>query len=97
MQIAVYGKGFVKSSQDTWELFVKREMAEVVDSDITTAICFLTGVCSGAICAIMVTAWTAAVNKKEYIGTLAALATFIGYLMVGAPTTTCQFSIQTCE
>ncbi|KAL0425665.1 UNVERIFIED_CONTAM: hypothetical protein Sradi_1101300 [Sesamum radiatum] len=61
VQIAAYGKGFVKSSQDTWELFEKREMVEVVDSDITSAICFLTGVCSGAICTIVVAAWTATV------------------------------------
>lgn len=80
VQIAAYGKGFVKASQDTWELFVKREMTEVVDSDITTAVCFLTGVCSGSICAIVVSAWTATVHRG-YIGTLAVLATLIGYLM----------------
>ncbi|KAL1564373.1 protein PNS1-like isoform X2 [Salvia divinorum] len=81
VQIAAYGKGFVKASQDTWELFVKREMTEVVDSDITTAICFLTGVCSGAICAIVVSAWTYTLHHPGYIGTLAVLATLIGYLM----------------
>lgn len=83
VQIAAYGKGFVKASQDTWELFVKREMTEVVDSDITTSICFLTGVSSGSICAIVVSAWTFSV-QKGYVGTLAVLATLIGYLMVGA-------------
>ncbi|XP_042006923.1 CTL-like protein DDB_G0274487 isoform X1 [Salvia splendens] len=81
VHIAAYGKGFVKASQDTWELFVKREMGEVVDSDITTAICFLTGVCSGAICAIMVSSWTCTLDRPGYIGTLAVLATLIGYLM----------------
>ncbi|KAH6784853.1 Plasma-membrane choline transporter family protein [Perilla frutescens var. hirtella] len=80
VQIAAYGKGFVKASQDTWELFVQREMTEVVDSDITTAVCFLTGVSSGAICAIVVSAWTATVHRG-YIGTLAVLSTLIGYLM----------------
>ncbi|KAL0429217.1 UNVERIFIED_CONTAM: hypothetical protein Sradi_0547700 [Sesamum radiatum] len=80
VQIAAYGKGFVKASQDTWELFQKREIVEVVDSDITSAICFLTGVCSGAICTIVVAAWTATVHRG-YIGTLSVLAAFIGYLM----------------
>lgn len=75
----------MKASQDTWELFVTREMTEVVDSDITTAVCFLTGVCSGSICAIVVSAWTATVHRG-YIGTLAVLATLIGYLMVGTLT-----------
>ncbi|KAL6493847.1 hypothetical protein OROGR_031756 [Orobanche gracilis] len=80
VQIAAYGKGFVQASQDTWEVFIKREMAEVVDSDITSAICFLTGVCSGSICTIVVAAWTATVHRG-YIGTLSVLAAFIGYLM----------------
>ncbi|KAI3445067.1 hypothetical protein Pfo_001732 [Paulownia fortunei] len=80
VQIAAYGKGFVKASQDTWELFLKREMVEVVDSDITSAICFLTGICSGSICTIVVAAWTATVHRG-YIGTLSVLAAFIGYLM----------------
>lgn len=81
VQIAAYGKGFVKASQDTWEMFVKREMTEVVDSDITSAICFLTGVCSGSICTIVVCSWTYTVHRG-YLGTLAALSAFIGYLMV---------------
>ncbi|CAI9764991.1 unnamed protein product [Fraxinus pennsylvanica] len=80
VQIAAYGKGFVKASQDTWELFLKREMEGIVDSDITTAICFLTGVCSGSICTIVVAAWTATVHHR-YTATLSVLAAFIGYLM----------------
>ncbi|KAK6140531.1 hypothetical protein DH2020_025730 [Rehmannia glutinosa] len=81
VQIAAYGKGFVQASKDTWDLFSKRElMVEVVDSDITSAICFLTGVCSGSICTIVVAAWTSTVHRG-YIGTLSVLAAFIGYLM----------------
>ncbi|CAI9764725.1 unnamed protein product [Fraxinus pennsylvanica] len=80
VQIAAYGKDFVKASQDTWELFEKREMAPIVDSDITSAICFLTGVCSGSICVIVVAAWTATVHRG-YTATLSVLAAFIGYLM----------------
>lgn len=80
VQIATYGKGFVKASQDTWELFEKREMETIVDSDITTAVCFLTGVCSGSICVIVVAAWTAAVHKG-FTATISLLAFIIGYLM----------------
>ncbi|KAL8204322.1 hypothetical protein R6Q57_009945 [Mikania cordata] len=80
VQIAAYGKGFVKASQDTWELFEKREMEMIVDSDITTAICFLTGVCSGSICVIVVAAWTAAV-RVTFTATISLLAFIIGYLM----------------
>ncbi|KAL2514577.1 Plasma-membrane choline transporter family protein [Forsythia ovata] len=80
VQIAAYGKDFVKASQDTWDLFEKREMEPIVDADITSAICFLTGVCSGSICVIVVAAWTATVHRG-YTATLSVLAAFIGYLM----------------
>ena len=82
LQIAAYGKGFVQASQDTWELFKKRRMQAIVDSDITSAICFLTGVCSGSICVIVVAAWTFTVYPG-FTATISLLVFFIGYLMVG--------------
>nr|GMD71859.1 CTL-like protein DDB_G0274487 [Ipomoea batatas] len=80
VQIAAYGKSFVKASQDTWELFQMREMEQIVDSDMTSAICFLTGICSGSICAIVVAAWTATVYRN-FTATLSFLAAYIGYLL----------------
>ncbi|GAV75412.1 Choline_transpo domain-containing protein [Cephalotus follicularis] len=80
VQIAAYGKGFVKASQDTWELFEREEMEAIVDSDITSAICFLTGVCSGSICVIVAAAWTAKVHQP-FTATISLLVFFIGYLM----------------
>ncbi|XP_011025498.1 PREDICTED: protein PNS1-like isoform X2 [Populus euphratica] len=80
VQIATYGKGFVQASQDTWQLFVRQGMESIVDSDITSSICFLTGVCSGSICVIVVAAWTARVHQT-FTATLSLLSFFIGYLM----------------
>ncbi|WRX09679.1 Choline transporter-like - like 1 [Theobroma cacao] len=80
VQIAAYGKGFVRASQDTWELFQREEMVPIVDSDMTSAICFLTGVCSGSICVIVVAAWTAKVHQP-FTATISFLAFFVGYLM----------------
>ncbi|XP_059651906.1 uncharacterized protein LOC132299370 [Cornus florida] len=80
VQIAAYGKDFVKASQDTWELFEEREMEPIVDTDMTSAICFLTGVCSGSICVIVVAAWTATVHEK-FTATISLLSFFVGYLM----------------
>ncbi|PHT48520.1 hypothetical protein CQW23_12728 [Capsicum baccatum] len=80
VQIATYGKSFVKASQDTWELFQKREMESIVDSDMTSAICFLTGVCSGSICVIVVGAWTFSVYPN-FTATLALLSAYVGYLL----------------
>lgn len=82
LQIAAYGKGFVQASQDTWELFKMRKMQAIVDSDITSAICFLTGVCSGSICVIVVASWTFTVHKG-FTATVSLLSFYIGYLMVG--------------
>ncbi|KAJ8748750.1 hypothetical protein K2173_011304 [Erythroxylum novogranatense] len=80
VQIAAYGKGFVQASQDTWQLFLRQEMETIVDSDITSSICFLTGVCSGSICVIVVAAWTAKAHQP-FTATISLLAFFIGYLM----------------
>ncbi|KAI9116671.1 hypothetical protein K1719_012329 [Acacia pycnantha] len=80
VQIAAYGKGFVMASQDTWALFEKQEMEELVDSDITSSICFLTGVSSGSICVIVVAAWTHVVHQS-FTATLSLLSFFIGYLL----------------
>ncbi|KAJ6964603.1 hypothetical protein NC652_002755 [Populus alba x Populus x berolinensis] len=80
VQIAAYGKGFVQASQDTWQLFERRGMDSIVDLDITSSICFLTGVCSGSICVIVVAAWTAKVHQT-FTATLSLLSFFIGYLM----------------
>ncbi|KAJ8900232.1 hypothetical protein K2173_024872 [Erythroxylum novogranatense] len=80
VQIAAFGKGFVQASQDTWRQFQSNDMVSIVDSDITSSICFLTGVCSGSICVIAVAAWTAKVHQP-YTATLSLLTFFIGYLM----------------
>ncbi|KAK9683024.1 hypothetical protein RND81_10G113300 [Saponaria officinalis] len=80
VQIAAYGKSFVKASQDTWELFEKEEMESMVDADIMSAVCFLSGVCSGSICVIMVAPWTHTVHQG-FTATISLLAFFVGYLM----------------
>ena len=56
-------------------------MVEIVDADITSSICFLTGICSGCVCVIMAAAWTYTVYKP-FTATISLLAFFIGYLMV---------------
>ncbi|GLT38970.1 hypothetical protein SLA2020_131830 [Shorea laevis] len=80
VQIAAYGKGFVRASQDTWALFKRQKMEIIVDSDITSSICFLTGVCSGSICVIMAAAWTFKVHHP-FTATASLLTFIIGYLM----------------
>ncbi|KAK9157325.1 hypothetical protein Scep_003899 [Stephania cephalantha] len=81
VQVAAYGKGFTRASVDTWDLFVKQGMEPIVDSDVTSALCFLTGVCSGSICVIAMASWTFATHKT-FTATVSLLAFFIGYLLI---------------
>ncbi|XP_077218265.1 plasma-membrane choline transporter family protein isoform X2 [Tasmannia lanceolata] len=81
VHVAAYGKGLMGASVSTWNLFERNEMEPLVDSDITSAICFLTGVASGSICVIFSASWTFA-EHKSFTATVSLLAFFIGYLMV---------------
>ncbi|XP_058077460.1 uncharacterized protein LOC131225880 [Magnolia sinica] len=80
VHIAAYGRGFVTASQSTWALFERTRMEPLVDADITSSICFLTGTASGSICVIFAAAWTYS-EHKSYTATVSMLAFFIGYLM----------------
>ncbi|CAK9322370.1 unnamed protein product [Citrullus colocynthis] len=80
VQIASYGKDFVRASQDTWKLFEMTDMVQIVDSDITSSICFLTGVCSGSICVIVIASWTFTVHRG-FTATISLLSFIVGYLM----------------
>jgi hypothetical protein len=73
---------FVQASRSTWEQFERLQgMPALVDSDITSSVCFLTGVTSGALCVALAGSWTFATHK-HYTATVSLLAFFVGYLMV---------------
>ncbi|KAF0907334.1 hypothetical protein E2562_015834 [Oryza meyeriana var. granulata] len=81
VHIAAYGRGFVQASRSTWEQFERLQgMPALVDSDITSSVCFLTGVTSGALCVALAGSWTFA-TYKHYTATVSLLAFFVGYLM----------------
>lgn len=73
----------MEASRSTWGMFERAKMEELVDSDITSAICFLSGVCSGAICVIFAASWTFS-SYENYTATVSLLAFFVGYLMVSS-------------
>jgi len=80
VQVATYSKGFVKSSQDTWDLFQARGLEPVINQDLTSPICFLSGVASGALCVIVSGSWTFATHKS-LTATVSLLSFLIGYFM----------------
>ena len=55
-------------------------MAALVDSDITSSVCFLTGVTSGALCVALAGSWAFATHR-HYTATVSLLAFYVGYLM----------------
>jgi len=80
-QIVAYGEGFVAASKSTLGLFERQKMEELVDSDMTSSVCFLTAISSGGLCVILAASWTYATNK-HYTATVSLVAFFVGYLMV---------------
>jgi len=80
VQVATYSKGFVKASQDTWDLFQARGLEPVINQDLTSPICFLSGVASGALCVIVSGSWTFATHKS-LTATVSLLSFLIGYFM----------------
>ncbi|GJN10820.1 hypothetical protein PR202_ga28948 [Eleusine coracana subsp. coracana] len=81
VHIAAYGRGFVQASRSTWGQFEALPgMAALVDSDITSSVCFLTGVTSGALCVALAGSWAFATHR-HYTATVSMLAFFVGYLM----------------
>nr|ACN39939.1 unknown [Picea sitchensis] len=80
VQVATYGKGFVEASRDTWDLFRERDLEPVVDRDITSALCFLSGITGGSLCIIVSGSWTLATHKS-LTATVSLISFFIGYFM----------------
>lgn len=80
VQVATYSKGFVKASQDTWGLIEARELEPVLNEDLASPICFLSGVASGALCVIVSGSWTFATHKT-LTTTISLLSFLIGYFM----------------
>ncbi|CAM0907118.1 unnamed protein product [Alopecurus aequalis] len=81
VHIAAYGRGFVQASRSTWFQFEGQPgMPALADADITSSVCFLTGVTSGALCVALAGSWTFA-TQKRYTATVSLMAFYVGYLM----------------
>ncbi|KAL6225968.1 hypothetical protein ACLB2K_004816 [Fragaria x ananassa] len=64
VHVGVYNKGFVKASAGTWEMFRNIELQEIIDLDLTSSFCFLSGVAGGAICSLVSGTWTLSIHKS---------------------------------
>ncbi|GLT51993.1 hypothetical protein SLA2020_253600 [Shorea laevis] len=80
VHVGVYNKGFVQASSDTWEMFKRAGMVELIDSDLTGAFCFLCGVAGGSICSLVAGTWTLIIHKS-YASAVSIYAFLMGYFM----------------
>lgn len=80
VQVAIYGKGFVTAARETWNLIESRNLEPVINQDLTSSLCFMSGVASGALCVIVAGSWTFATHKN-LAATVSLLAFLIGYFM----------------
>jgi hypothetical protein len=81
VHVGVYDKGFVQASSDTWEMFIRVGLEELIDLDLTGAFCFLSGISVGAICSLVSGIWSL-VEYKDYAMEVSTYAFIIGYFMV---------------
>ncbi|PSS15797.1 Protein pns1 like [Actinidia chinensis var. chinensis] len=80
VHVGVYNKGFVQASTDTWEMFRRVGLEPVIDSDLTSSFCFLCGVASGGVSALVGGSWALAVHNG-YATAISIYAFLIGYFM----------------
>ncbi|GFZ09384.1 plasma-membrane choline transporter family protein [Actinidia rufa] len=80
VHVGVYNKGFVQASMDTWEMFRRVGLEPVIDSDLTSSFCFLCGVASGGVSALVGGSWSLAVHNG-HATEISIYAFLIGYFM----------------
>ncbi|XP_022640596.1 protein PNS1-like isoform X2 [Vigna radiata var. radiata] len=78
--VGVYNKGFVQASSDTWDIFNRVGLEELINLDLTASFCFLSAVAGGAICSLVSGIWSIVIHKN-YATEISIYAFLIGYFM----------------
>ncbi|KAL6555268.1 hypothetical protein OROGR_006526 [Orobanche gracilis] len=63
VHVGVYSKGIVRASMDTWEMFTTIGIEELINCDLTSSFCFLSGVAEGAVCGLVGGIWALFIQK----------------------------------
>ncbi|GFP82068.1 protein pns1 [Phtheirospermum japonicum] len=78
VHVGVYNKGIVRASMDTWEMFTRIGIEELVNHDLTSSFCFLCGVATGSICGLVGGTWALLVHKT-YATEVSIYVFLVGY------------------
>ncbi|KAK7380794.1 hypothetical protein VNO78_33313 [Psophocarpus tetragonolobus] len=81
VHVGVYNKGFVQASSDTWDIFNRIGLEQLIDLDLTGSFCFLSGVAGGAMCSLVSGIWSMVIHKS-YATEVSVYAFLIGYFMI---------------
>ncbi|KAL2480874.1 Plasma-membrane choline transporter family protein [Abeliophyllum distichum] len=76
----VFNRGIARSSNDTRQLFRRREIQNTINSDLTSSFCFLTGVAAGAMSALIGGIWAFVIHRSYATG-VTMYTFFTGYLL----------------
>ncbi|XP_020206432.1 protein PNS1 isoform X2 [Cajanus cajan] len=80
VHVGVYTKGFVQASSDTWDIFNRAGLEQLIDLDLTGSFCFLSGMAGGAMCSLVSGIWSIVIHKS-YATEISIYAFLIGYFM----------------
>ncbi|KAG2273170.1 hypothetical protein Bca52824_067725 [Brassica carinata] len=81
VHVGTYDKGFVEASSDTWKKFRSHNgLEKVIDSDLTSSLCFLSAVSVGAVSSLTAGIWVLLVHK-DYAFEVTLYAFIIGYFV----------------
>ncbi|KAL3632664.1 hypothetical protein CASFOL_025648 [Castilleja foliolosa] len=78
VHVGVYNKGIVRASMDTWEMFTRNGIEELVNCDLTSSFCFLCGVATGSVCGLVGGTWALFIHRS-YATEVSIYVFLIGY------------------
>lgn len=79
VHVGAHGKGIVRASEDTWRMFQGSGMVGLIDSDLTSSLCFFSGVAGGALSSLAGGIWS--VVNKGYATEITVYGFMVGYLL----------------
>ncbi|KAL2651243.1 hypothetical protein R1flu_019371 [Riccia fluitans] len=84
IQVALYGKTFVKASKDTWNMFKEQGLDVLINDDLTSTVLFIGCIIGGVLSAILGGFWTyfhVTTSDHRMTVSVVVLSFFIGYFI----------------